>query len=203
MAGLLIALFCLGILLTMIGSIWTTILAFTEHLGWGFACFFLPFAAFVFILVHWNKKRVRQSFWITILGLVAILSGSVIAASFGASSRISPKQTISLETEAQSSSTAPELIPLSSPTSTSTAPAAQSDSFREAVNAAMDAAVLTQSATSKDDWDLVVSKWQNAISLLKRVPKSNSNYPKAQAKVQEYEKNLNYAQQRSNKSSLR
>jgi hypothetical protein len=59
----------------------------------------------------------------------------------------------------------------------------------------MSAATLTQSAVSKEDWELVSSKWQNAISLLKQLPNSSPNYVKAQVKIQEYERNLNYARQ--------
>jgi predicted fused transcriptional regulator/phosphomethylpyrimidine kinase len=59
----------------------------------------------------------------------------------------------------------------------------------------MGAATIAQSAESKDDWNLVVSRWQNAIALLKTVPKSSPNYTKAQKKIPEYQRNLAYAQQ--------
>jgi hypothetical protein len=69
----------------------------------------------------------------------------------------------------------------------------QPDSFREAVNTAMSAAILTQSAKSKDDWNKVASQWQEAIALIKGVPASSPNYAVAQKKVVEYQLNLDYA----------
>lgn len=70
-----------------------------------------------------------------------------------------------------------------------------SNNFQDALDSAMSAATVTQSAVSKDDWELVSSKWQNAISLLKQLPNSNPNYVKAQVKIQEYGRNLDYARQ--------
>lgn len=70
-----------------------------------------------------------------------------------------------------------------------------SNNFQDSLDSAMSAATLTQSAVSKDDWELVSSKWQNAISLLKQLPNSSPNYVEAQVKIQEYERNLNYARQ--------
>lgn len=82
-----------------------------------------------------------------------------------------------------------------SPTTSATpAPSPQLDPFREAVNAAISAATLTQSAKSQDDWNTVVAQWQKAINLMKTVPTSSPNYTVAQKKVSEYQLNLDYAQ---------
>ncbi|MFN6536805.1 MAG: hypothetical protein RM021_010580 [Nostoc sp. EkiNYC01] len=70
----------------------------------------------------------------------------------------------------------------------------QTDTFREAVNKAINAANLTQSAKSPDEWKTVVSEWQGAIALMKNVPSSSPNYAIAQQKIIEYQKNLTYAQ---------
>ncbi|MEA5628186.1 hypothetical protein [Nostoc sp. UHCC 0251] len=70
----------------------------------------------------------------------------------------------------------------------------QNDTFREAVNKAMSAAKLTQSAKSLDDWKIVTSEWEAAIALMKVVPSSSQNYVVAQQKIIEYQKNLNYAE---------
>lgn len=70
----------------------------------------------------------------------------------------------------------------------------QTDNFREAVNKAVSAANLTQSAKFKDDWKTVMNEWQTAIELMKTVPTSSSNYAIAQQKIIEYQQNLNYAQ---------
>ncbi|MEH2315570.1 hypothetical protein [Nostoc sp.] len=70
----------------------------------------------------------------------------------------------------------------------------QTDTFREAVSKAINAANLTQSAKSPDEWKIVVNQWQAAIVLLKTVPSSSQNYTIAQQKIREYQKNLNYAE---------
>jgi hypothetical protein len=74
------------------------------------------------------------------------------------------------------------------------AAAPQLDSFKEAVNKAMSAATITQSANSQDDWLLVVSQRQEAIAQMKAVPASHSKYTVAQQKIMEYQRNLDYAQ---------
>jgi hypothetical protein len=65
----------------------------------------------------------------------------------------------------------------------------------------MDAATITQSAASRDDWKLVVSKWQQAIALLKTVPPSHPKKGLAQQKIGEYQRNLAYAKQQAVRSS--
>lgn len=70
----------------------------------------------------------------------------------------------------------------------------QADNFREAVNQAVIAANLTQSAKSQTEWNKVVNAWQRAIELMKTVPASSSNYAVAQQKILEYQQNLSYAQ---------
>ncbi|MEH2402954.1 MAG: hypothetical protein V7K19_06870 [Nostoc sp.] len=70
----------------------------------------------------------------------------------------------------------------------------ETDTFREAVSKAINAANLTQSAKSQDEWKTVVSQWEAAIALMKTVPSSSPNYIIAQQKIIEYHKNLNYAE---------
>lgn len=61
----------------------------------------------------------------------------------------------------------------------------------------MGAAVIAQSASSNEDWNLVGSQWEKAIALLKAVPKSNPNYAMTQKKIVEYQKNLTIAEQKT------
>ncbi|NEQ24461.1 MAG: hypothetical protein F6K28_36205 [Microcoleus sp. SIO2G3] len=84
---------------------------------------------------------------------------------------------------------------------TSKAPKPQPESFQEALDAGMGAAVIAQSAESQDDWDLVINRWQSAIKLLKTVSKPSPNYATAQKKITEYQRNLAYAQQQKNNPS--
>ncbi|HEY9875107.1 MAG TPA: hypothetical protein V6D12_16855, partial [Candidatus Obscuribacterales bacterium] len=62
---------------------------------------------------------------------------------------------------------------------------------------AMSAATIAQSAESKDDWELVASRWQEAIDLMKAVPQSSKNYAVAQKKLAEYQGNLGVANKRA------
>ncbi|MEH1936239.1 MAG: hypothetical protein V7L14_21575 [Nostoc sp.] len=89
------------------------------------------------------------------------------------------------------------LVTPSSVTSESPTMLLQTDTFREAVSKAINAANLTQSAKSPDDWKIVVSQWQAAIALMKTVPSSSPNYVVSQQKIKEYQRNINYAEKNS------
>lgn len=71
------------------------------------------------------------------------------------------------------------------------------DPFREAVNQAMEAAILTQTAQTAEDWQTVVDLWHNAISLMAQVPNQSEHYAVAQTKVVEYSRNVTYAEARA------
>ena len=83
----------------------------------------------------------------------------------------------------------------SSSSGNSSSTSATSGYFQAALDSAMSAATLTQSAVSQDNWQLVSNKWHNAIFLLKQLPNSSPDYVKAQVKIQEYGRNLDYARQ--------
>lgn len=67
------------------------------------------------------------------------------------------------------------------------------NSFRIAVNHATTAANLTQTANSREDWEIVIKNWQDAIAFMKTVEPENPNYFTAQQKTLEYQHNVNYA----------
>jgi hypothetical protein len=75
------------------------------------------------------------------------------------------------------------------------APDTAPDTFREAVNSAVKAAELGRDAKTKEDWTIVTDRWQEAVSLMRRVPQSSPNHQLAQTKVLEYQKYLLYAQE--------
>jgi len=66
--------------------------------------------------------------------------------------------------------------------------------WRVAINKATSAAELTQTAQTKADWETVASQWTEAIELLKIVPSDHPEYERAQQKIVEYQRNLEYAQ---------
>lgn len=68
------------------------------------------------------------------------------------------------------------------------------DTFREAVNAAMQAATMTQTATTQADWQDVAQTWTVAISLMKSVTPESPYHFFAQFKIDEYTHNLVYAE---------
>jgi predicted aspartyl protease len=69
--------------------------------------------------------------------------------------------------------------------------------YNEAINSASSAITISQSAVSRDDWNLVANRWQDAINLLKTVPASSPNHAKAQAKLTEYQRHLAEAKKRA------
>ncbi|MEB3357911.1 MAG: hypothetical protein VKK04_14370 [Synechococcales bacterium] len=70
--------------------------------------------------------------------------------------------------------------------------------FQQAMGTATQAASLTQTAQTPQNWQQVAGLWIQAIEQLKRVPTFSPNYSKAQQKIQEYQRNLNYARERAN-----
>ncbi len=69
------------------------------------------------------------------------------------------------------------------------------DPFRDAVNSAVKAADLGRAAKTKDEWSVVANRWQEAVSLMRRVPPSSPHHELAITKVAEYQKYLIYAQE--------
>ena len=63
----------------------------------------------------------------------------------------------------------------------------------DAVNKALAASNAVQKAKTPEEWQKVVTLWEEAIDLMKKVPQSDTNYALAQQKALEYEKNLTYA----------
>ena len=197
-----IILFLLGLIVGIVGFIWALIQAFSEHVGWGLAYWFIPFAGLAFHLINWKKIPIRKTFLLQILGFVMGLLGSIL---FGLSLSpttntnlvAAPKPDISTDVsiETRQPLSTPPPSTLSTTLSTSSKP--QPETFSQALDRGMGAAVIAQSASSNEDWNLVASEWQKAIALLKAVPTSSPNYAKAQKKIVEYQKNLAIAEQKA------
>ncbi|MEM7066236.1 MAG: retropepsin-like aspartic protease [Cyanobacteria bacterium P01_B01_bin.77] len=71
-----------------------------------------------------------------------------------------------------------------------------STAYREAINLASGAVTLGQQATSLDDWELIVGRWEQSIEKLQDVPESDQHYATAQTKLQDYGRHLAQAKQR-------
>jgi hypothetical protein len=60
------------------------------------------------------------------------------------------------------------------------------NTFEMALDRAIGAWTISQSAQSPDDWQLVVSQYQDAIALMAQVPPHSPEFTTAQAKINEY-----------------
>lgn len=74
--------------------------------------------------------------------------------------------------------------------------AAAAELWQSALNSGMSAALLAKNAVSFQDWELVATRWERAIASLEIIPPSAPNYADAQAKITEYRRNQQVAQQR-------
>lgn len=72
-----------------------------------------------------------------------------------------------------------------------------SHAYDTAVDIAMGAMTISKSAVSRQDWSLVASQWQQAISLLKTVPTSSNQHKNAQIKVGQYQRYLTEAKEKA------
>jgi|GEM_PF-767827 len=74
------------------------------------------------------------------------------------------------------------------------APQPQQEPFQQAVNQATEAANLTQTAQTSEQWEAVASLWLKAIENMEAVPESSPKYQIAQQKAAQYREGLAYAQ---------
>jgi len=74
----------------------------------------------------------------------------------------------------------------------------QPDNFPDAYKLAIQASERSQQAKTQQAWEEVSDLWQESIDLMKAVPESSPDYETAQQKVEEYQHNLDYAQQKAN-----
>ena len=82
-------------------------------------------------------------------------------------------------------------------------PSGDFDPFRDAVNTALAATELNETAETTEDWRAVAIQWTRAIELMKAVPKSHEKYDVAQQRALEaYPKNLAYAQGKAGEDAL-
>lgn len=70
-------------------------------------------------------------------------------------------------------------------------------SFELALDKAVGAWSISQSAQSPDDWNLVASQFQDAIALMRKVPKQSPEFATAQTKISEYRRQVKNALQKA------
>ncbi|MEM6519299.1 MAG: primosomal protein N' (replication factor Y) - superfamily II helicase [Cyanobacteria bacterium P01_C01_bin.70] len=113
-----------------------------------------------------------------------------------------PIPTPSPAPNAPDSTELPSATPSSTTPATPTAPAtpAPSAAFQAGLNVAYEAATKTQAAQSPAEWQEIINLWAEAIDTLKQVPPSDPNAAIAQQKIQDYQRNLNYAREQLQKA---
>src|SRR5207249_2852585 len=62
MSTLTLLLIIVGGVIVVVSTIWTVVLAFQRHWGWGLAVLLVPFANVAFLFVAWQEAR-RPFFW--------------------------------------------------------------------------------------------------------------------------------------------
>ncbi|MBD1896966.1 retroviral-like aspartic protease family protein [Trichocoleus sp. DQ-A3] len=97
----------------------------------------------------------------------------------------------SASTAKPKASTATKKTPVNQPIKTGP------DTYNEAIDTALGAIAISESAKSRDDWQLVASRWQEAIELMKAVPTSSRNHAIAQKKLPQYQRFLASAQKQA------
>ncbi|MER3491704.1 MAG: hypothetical protein C4323_04850 [Mastigocladus sp. ERB_26_2] len=73
----------------------------------------------------------------------------------------------------------------------------QSSTFELGLDKAASADAISQSAQSTEDWNLVVTQYQDAIALMKQVDRQSPYFPSAQDNVIQYQRRIKYAQQQA------
>lgn len=128
------------------------------------------------------------------------LSGSLAVVSVACS----PNQEITAKGANESSASMNNLAAIEPPTAprSSAAPKPQPavnqpNVLAMALDKAAGASAISKSAQSPDDWDLVAGQYQDAIALLKQIRRGSPNFPFAQSKIAEYQKQIKFAQQQA------
>lgn len=91
---------------------------------------------------------------------------------------------------------APSPSPSAAPPTPSAPPRDPAALFQDAMDIAFSAASIASSAQSSADWELVASRWQEAIALLQAIPAGSPNRSQAQAKIAEYQRNVAIAREK-------
>lgn len=140
-------------------------------------------------------KRSRPS------GVLIVLSGILALASFACSSNedqvsppSQPAEPVATAPVPSFSAEAPVSPPISEPS--------QLSSYERAMDTAQSATSISQSAQSPDDWKLVVSRWQEAITFLKAVPASSPYHQLAKNRIPQYQRNLIQAQKQASRLAV-
>lgn len=65
-----------GLLVSLVGGVMCLVAAFKEGIGWGLAYLFVPFAALVFVIMHWSETK--KGFLLSLGGGALMVLGAVL-----------------------------------------------------------------------------------------------------------------------------
>ena len=82
MNALITTIFCVGSLVTFVGTIMFLVAAFRQSVLWGLAVLFLPFANIVFLIKYWYEAK--KAFFIQLIGVGISIIGIIVGAAVGA-----------------------------------------------------------------------------------------------------------------------
>ncbi len=71
------ALILIGFIGSVIASIWLLIEAFGQGILWGLGIIFLPFVAFIFLIVHWDNAK--RPFFLQLMSALPAILGVMLA----------------------------------------------------------------------------------------------------------------------------
>lgn len=91
MSGIAIGLFfLLGLVLSLVGSIWGLVQAFQEDVVWGVLYLVVPLAALVFYVKKWGNLKIRKTFLIQCAGLFMFALAGITGAIFPPAPDVQP-----------------------------------------------------------------------------------------------------------------
>ncbi len=110
-------------------------------------------------------------------------------------------------TQSPNAGSSPVASPVAVPSPTASAPpasetAAEATAYQQAVGKAESAQNLSKTALSQDDWNLVASRWQQAIAGLQSLPADSPYRVMAKDKLTQFERGLATAKQKSNQAKI-
>jgi hypothetical protein len=66
----------IGLIISLVGSIWFLVEAFKESVLWGLGCLFIPFVALFFLVMHWD--RAGKPFLIQLAAIIPVVIGAML-----------------------------------------------------------------------------------------------------------------------------
>jgi hypothetical protein len=135
-------------------------------------------------------------------GILIVLSGTLALVSVACSN----KNSVSTSSQSLPAVPTSPALTVSNPPELPSQPAApsplsqlstESELYSLALDKAIAAVTLSESATCRDDWLLVSSQWKEAINSLKAIPTSSRNYDRAVKLLDQYQRKLAYAEKQA------